>query len=69
MLLGVNDGHNEVEDVPWSAKLPGVALRAEHGQQILEGIAQTFGVVVAELVGEEAALARRTPRSRRRCRP
>ena len=51
-FLRVNDGHDEVNDMARGAELPGVALRAEHGQQILEGIAQTFGVVVAELVDD-----------------
>ena len=43
--------------MPWGAELPGVALRAEHGQQILEGITQAFGVVVGKLVNhlEKAA--------------
>ena len=46
-LLRVDDRDDEVDDVARGAELPGVALRAEHGEQILEGVAQALGVVVA----------------------
>ena len=51
-LLRVDDLHHEVDDVARGAELPRVALRAEHGQQILEGVAEPLAVVVAELVDD-----------------
>ena len=33
-------------------ELAGIALRAEDGEEILEGVAEAFGVVVAELVDD-----------------
>ena len=51
-LLRVDDLDDEIDDVARGAELPGVALGAEHGEQILEGVAQALGVVVAELVDD-----------------
>ena len=34
------------------AELAGVALRTKHGEQILEGVAESFAVVVVELVND-----------------
>ena len=51
-LLRVDDLDHEIDDVARGAELPGVALGAEHGEQILEGIAQAFAVVVVELVDD-----------------
>ena len=34
------------------AELPGVALRAEHGEQVLEGISQPLAVVIGELIDD-----------------
>ena len=51
-LLGVDDGDDEVDDVARGAELPGVSLRAEDGEQVLEGVAQTLGMVVGELVDD-----------------
>ena len=45
-LLRVDDFDHEVDDVARGAELPGVALGAEHGEQILEGVAEAFAVVV-----------------------
>ena len=52
MLLGVDDGHDEVDDVARGAKLAGVALGAHHRQQVLERVAQPLGVVVFEFVDD-----------------
>ena len=52
VLFRINDFDHEVDDVARGAELPGVALGAEHGQQILEGVAQPLAVVVAELVDD-----------------
>jgi len=38
--------------VAWRAELAGIALAAEHAEQILEGVAQTLAVVVLELVND-----------------
>jgi hypothetical protein len=47
VLLRVNDLYDEVDDVPGRAKLPGVALRAEDAQQVLERVAKPFAGTVA----------------------
>ena len=52
VFLRVDDRNDEVDDMARGAELPGVALRAEHGEQVLEGVAQPFGVVVGELVDD-----------------
>ena len=51
-LLWVNDLNHEINDVARGTELPGVALRAEHGEQVLKGITQAFAVVVVELVDD-----------------
>ena len=43
---------HEVDDVARGAELSGVALGAEHGKKILEGVAEAFAVVVGELVDD-----------------
>ena len=49
-LLRGEDFHHEINDVPGRAELPGIALRAEDAQQILEGVSEPLAVVVAELI-------------------
>jgi len=51
-LLRGDDFDHEINDVARGAELPGLALGAEHGEQILEGVAQALGVVVGELVDD-----------------
>jgi hypothetical protein len=51
-FLGVDDGDHEVDDMARGAELTGIALGAEHGEQILEGIAEFLRVIVAELVDD-----------------
>ena len=43
---------DEIDDVARGAELPGVALRAEHREQVFEGIPKALGVVVLELVDD-----------------
>ncbi|HUY33545.1 MAG TPA: hypothetical protein VMV69_12420 [Pirellulales bacterium] len=50
MFPRINDGHDEVDDVARRAELARVALRAEHAQQVLVGVAKPFAVVVSEAV-------------------
>ena len=57
--LRVHDLHDEVDDVARRAELPGVALGAHDGQQVLEGVAQALGMVVFELVDDLQELAQR----------
>ena len=52
VLLRVDDLDHEIDDVARRAELPGIALRAQHGEQVLERIAQALGVVVLELVDD-----------------
>ena len=52
VLLRVDDLDDEVDDVARRAELAGVALRAEDGEQILEGVAEPLAVVVGELVDD-----------------
>ena len=52
VFLRVDDGHDEIDDVARGAELPGIALRAEHGEQILEGVAEPLAVVVGEFVND-----------------
>ena len=52
MLLGIDDGHDEVDDVARGAELAGVALGAHHRQQVFEGVPQPLRVVVFELVDD-----------------
>src|SRR5262249_44547298 len=52
IFLGGNDGDDEVDDVARRAELPGVALRAEHAEEILEGVAEALGMVVGKLVDD-----------------
>jgi hypothetical protein len=57
-LFRVQHLDHEVDDVARRAELPGVALAAQHRQQVLEGVAQALGVVVAEFVDDfQEALA------------
>ena len=49
-LLRVDHGHHEVNDVARGAELSGVALAAQHAEQILKRIAQALRVVVGEAV-------------------
>ena len=51
-FFGSTTCDDEVDDVARGAELPGVALGAEHGEQILEGVAQPLAVVVVELVDD-----------------
>ena len=51
-FLGVYYLYYEVNDVARGAELSGVALGAEDGEQVLEGVAKTLGVVVGELVND-----------------
>ena len=51
-LLRVDDLDHEIDDVARGAELAGIALGAEHGEQILEGIAEALAVVVVELVDD-----------------
>ena len=59
MLLRVEHFDDEVDDVARGAELPGVALRAQHREQVLEGVAQALGVVVLELVDDLQERAQR----------
>ena len=52
VLLGVNDGDDEVNDVAWRTELTGVALATQDGQQVFEGVTEALGVVVLELVDD-----------------
>ena len=52
LLLRVDDIHDEVDDVARGAELPGVSLRAEDREEVLEGVAQPLAVVVFELVDD-----------------
>jgi len=52
VLLGLQDLDHEVDDVARGAELPGIALAAEHGEQVFKGIAEALAVVVAELVDD-----------------
>ena len=52
VLLRVDDRDDEVDDVARGAELAGIALRAEDGEQVLEGVAEALAVVVAELVDD-----------------
>ena len=52
VLLRVDDRDDEINDVARGAELAGIALRAEHGEQILEGVAEALAVVVVELVDD-----------------
>ena len=40
ILLGIYDRNYEVDDVPRGSELPGVSLRSEDGQQVLERVAE-----------------------------
>ena len=51
-FFGVDDLDHEIDDVARGAELAGIALGAEHGEQILEGVAEALAVVVAELVDD-----------------
>ena len=48
VLFRVHHGDDEINDVARRAELPGVALGAEDGQQVFEGVAEPFAVVVGE---------------------
>ena len=50
VFLRVDDVDHEVDDVARGAELAGVALAAEHGKQVFEGVAEAFGMVVGEAV-------------------
>jgi hypothetical protein len=50
VLLRVDQLDHEVDDVARGAELAGVALAAEHGEQVFEGVAEALGVVVGEAV-------------------
>ena len=52
VLLGIDDGDDEVDDMAWGAELARVALGTEDGEQVLECVSQTFRVVVTELVDD-----------------
>jgi len=51
-LLRIDDLDHEVDDVARGAELTGIALRAEHGEQIFEGVAEALRMVVVELVND-----------------
>ncbi len=59
VLLRVHHLDDKVDDVARGAELSGVALRAQDGQQVLKGVAQTLGVVVTELVNDFQERAQR----------
>ena len=59
VLLRIEHGHDEVDEVAGRAELPGVALRAHDGEQVLEGVAEALGVVVLEPVDDAQELAQR----------
>ena len=48
LLQRVDDADDEVDQVARCAELPGVALAAEHREQVFKGVAQFLGMVVAE---------------------
>ncbi len=50
VFFGVEDFDDEVDDVARGAELAGVALGAEDGEEVFEGVAEAFGVVVGEFV-------------------
>ncbi len=50
-LWGENFDH-EIDDVARGAELAGIALAAEHGEQILEGVTETLAVVVCKFVDD-----------------
>ena len=52
VFFGSTIGDHEIDDVARGAELAGVALGAEDGEQILEGVAEAFAVVVGELVDD-----------------
>jgi hypothetical protein len=52
VFLRGEDFDHEVDDVARGAELAGIALTAEDAEQILEGVAEAFAVVVAELVDD-----------------
>ena len=52
VLPGGDDLDDEVDDVARGAELAGGSLAAEHREQVLEGVSQTLGVVVLELVDD-----------------
>ena len=52
VFLRVDDCNDEVDDMARGAELPGVSLRAEYGEQVLEGISQSLAVVIGELVDD-----------------
>ena len=52
VLLGIDDGDDEVDDMAWGSELSRVALGTEDGEQVLESVSQTLRVVVAELVDD-----------------
>jgi len=49
-FLRGEDFYDKINDVARGAELAGVALRAEDAEEILEGVAEAFAVVVAELI-------------------
>ena len=63
-ILRVQNGNHEVDDVARGAELPGVTLRAEDGEQVLEGVAQALGMIVGEGVDGFLRKARRVSGSR-----
>jgi len=46
ILLRVDDFDHEIDDVARGAELAGIALAAEHREQIFEGVAEALAVVV-----------------------
>ena len=50
VLFRVDQFDHEVDDVARRAELAGVALAAEHGEQVFEGVAEALRVVVGEAV-------------------
>ncbi len=59
VLLRVEHFYDEINDVARGAELPGITLRAEHREQVFEGVAQTLGMVVRELVDDLEERAQR----------
>ena len=58
-LLRLEHLDHEIDDVARGAELAGIALRAQHRQQVLEGVAQALAVVVTELVDDLEESAQR----------
>ncbi len=59
VLLEIDEGHHEVDDMTRGAELTGISLGTEDGEQVLESVSQAFRVVVGELVDDLQEAAQR----------